>query len=150
MKRFITILKKNSKARIDDETELYWTQRLRAGHDLSIMDVLQPVLYEDEDSSIITFSTNSTVDDNPGTGRIIDKFIYQIPGRALERLALRLTISSLSPERILGYFASQTATAQHCAIFMWHFEPHTFYPWSLECMSSTMISGIKGLAKQSQ
>ena len=150
MKRFTMILKKYSKTRIDHDTELYWAQRLRIGDDFSIIDVMQPVLYEDDDSSISSFSTNSTVDDNPGTGRTIDKFIYQIPGRALERLAFRLTISSLPPERILRYIASQTDTVQQCAIFMWHFQPHETYPLAFGCVTTTVISGIKGLVKQSR
>ena len=62
---------------------------------------------EDEDyaMSISSFSTNATMDSNPGAGVTIDKYFYQICGRAIERLALkvsmRLNIYHPSPAQIL-------------------------------------------------
>ena len=38
------------------------------------------------DSELSCFSTSTmTVNDNPGTGRVLDKFVFQRGGRALER-----------------------------------------------------------------
>ena len=43
----------------------------------------------------------STIDDNPGTGRILDKYIYQALGRLVERWIRHITISDLSSEKIV-------------------------------------------------
>ena len=40
-----------------------------------------------------TYSTNWTCDDIPGTGRIIDKYVYQLLGRKLEMLMTRLPVN---------------------------------------------------------
>lgn len=42
-------------------------------------------------------STLATVDDNPGTGRIIDKFFYQPIGQSIERLLLNLELKYFHP-----------------------------------------------------
>ena len=39
-------------------------------------------------------SDTSTVSNNPGTGRIIDKYIYQVLGRMLERCAGRIAMAT--------------------------------------------------------
>ena len=62
---------------------------------------------EDETLSISTFSTNATMDDNPGTGRTIDMRFYQPVGRAIEkfalRIAIRLNICHPPPAQILRF-----------------------------------------------
>ena len=50
--------------------------------------VLVPVL----DSASV--SDTSTVTNNPGPGRIIDKYIYQVLGRMLERCAGRIAMAT--------------------------------------------------------
>ena len=50
--------------------------------------------------SIQSFSTTATVDDNPGTGRVLDTYFFQPAGRRIERLAMRFTIRHLHPWRI--------------------------------------------------
>ena len=60
---------------------------------------------EDNSSSVTSFSTNATMDDNPGAGLTIDKYFYQPLGRAIEKFALkiamRLNICHPSPAQIL-------------------------------------------------
>lgn len=58
----------------------------------------------DDTTSLSSHSTNSTVDDNPGTGRLMDKYFYQALGRKFERLIFRIKLPILPPARISGYF----------------------------------------------
>ena len=66
---------------------------------------------EDDDDgdtrSIESFSTTATVDDNPGTGRVLDTYFFQPAGRRIERLAMRFTIRHLHPSRIEAFIASE-------------------------------------------
>lgn len=59
-------------------------------------------------SSISSLSM-ATIDDNPGTGRLIDKYIYQVVGRMIERCAGRIVFRSLPPnaigQRIVDHWA---------------------------------------------
>lgn len=52
--------------------------------------------------TINSFSTNATMDNNVGTGRMLDKF-YQYIGRKIERviLNLRMRVELVPPNRIL-------------------------------------------------
>ena len=65
---------------------------------------------EDDTTSISSFSTNATMDDNPGTGLTIDKYFYQPVGRAIEKfalkIALKLNIYHPSPAQILRFLIS--------------------------------------------
>ena len=45
-------------------------------------------------ASLLTGSSTSTMTDNPGTGRVIDKYIYQVLGRMLERCAGRIAMAT--------------------------------------------------------
>lgn len=58
---------------------------------------------DSETGSINSFSTNATMDNNVGTGRMLDKF-YQYIGRKIERviLNLRMRVELVPPNRILG------------------------------------------------
>ena len=62
---------------------------------------------EDDSSSVTSFSTNATMDGNPGAGLTIDKYFYQPVGRAIEKFALkivgRLNIYHPSPAQILRF-----------------------------------------------
>lgn len=63
-------------------------------------------------NSVRSYSTTSTVDDNPGTGRLIDKYLYQKGGRKVERLIfwVRIKLPNVHPaiiSRIL-YDGSQS------------------------------------------
>ena len=62
---------------------------------------------EDDTSSISSLSTNATMDNIPGTGRIIDMCFYQPVGRAIEKFALkiamRLNICHPSPAQIVRF-----------------------------------------------
>ena len=47
-----------------------------------------------DNASLLTGSSTSTTTDNPGTGRVIDKYIYQVLGRMLERCAGRIAMAT--------------------------------------------------------
>ena len=47
-----------------------------------------------DNASLLTGSSTSTMTDNPGTGRVIDKYIYQMLGRMLERCAGRIAMAT--------------------------------------------------------
>lgn len=68
---------------------------------------------EDDSSSISSFSTTTTADNIPGAGRTVDMFFYQPVGRWIERLAMRLAISSLNPDQISCYIEARLS----CTIF---------------------------------
>ena len=99
--------------------------------------------------SIDSFSTTATVDDNPGTGRVLDTYFFQPVGRRIERLAMRFTIRHLHPSRIeafiaggIGYFSwfdiKLTLGIVLRDIDTMHFSGPTF------------ISGLKSLIRQAQ
>ena len=52
-----------------------------------------------DNASLLTGSSTSTMTDNPGTGRVIDKYIYQVLGRMLERCAGRIAMATYLPAR---------------------------------------------------
>lgn len=74
-----------------------------------------PAYNEEEDdlSSISSFSTTTTAENIPGAGRTVDMFFYQPVGRWIERLAMRLAISSLNPDQIYCYIEARLS----CTIF---------------------------------
>lgn len=100
----------------------------------------------DEDaSSVRTYSTNSTVDDNPGTGRLVDKYLYQKGGRKVERLIfwVRIKLPNVHPviiSRIMysGYYSSRSPTTSLSASM------HGFGGEPI------LISGLQNLVRQTQ
>ena len=98
--------------------------------------------------SIKSFSTTATVDDNPGTGRVLDTYFFQPAGRVIERLAMRLTIRHLHPGRIEAFLHGGSE----------------FSPWQLPMISfgvtlrafekpgffSLYHSGLRSLVRQAQ
>ena len=108
---------------------------------------------EDDDDgdakSIDSFSTTATVDDNPGTGRVLDTYFFQPAGRRIERLAMRFTIRHLHPSRIeafiaggIGYFPF----IEHkltLSFALRRINPRNF-------SVPTVISGLKSLVRQAQ
>lgn len=57
----------------------------------------------DDTSSMSSFSTTATTDDNPGAGWTVDKYFYQPVGRRIENLAFQISMPFLSPFRIFQY-----------------------------------------------
>ena len=47
-----------------------------------------------DNASLLAGSSTSTMTDNPGTGRVIDKYVYQVLGRMLERCAGRIAMAT--------------------------------------------------------
>lgn len=53
----------------------------------------------DEDtSSVSSYSTTATMDDNPGAGLTVDKYFYQPAGRRFEKITSRIVKPFLSPD----------------------------------------------------
>ena len=68
---------------------------LMRGGTLHVSTTLAPNMpfVESDDVSFSTTSTTSTATNNPGTGRIIDKYIYKVVGKMIERCAGRIAMS---------------------------------------------------------
>lgn len=56
-----------------------------------------PVPVADVDIASLAISNSSTITDNPGPGRVIDKYIYRVLLRTLERCAGRIAMSTYLP-----------------------------------------------------
>ena len=109
---------------------------------------------EDDDDgdtrSIESFSTTATVDDNPGTGRVLDTYFFQPAGRRIERLAMRFTIWHLHPSRIEAFIAPEKI-----GLLPWHGTKLTLSialrnvgRWYFS--GTTIISGLKSLVRQAK
>ena len=106
---------------------------------------------DDDTRSIQTFSTTATVDDNPGTGRVLDKYFYQPAGRGIERLALRFTIRYLHPWRISEFlnafardgFYNDLKERSTLEMTLHHIDRSG-------SRGSTTVAGLKSLIRQAQ
>lgn len=98
---------------------------------------------DDDTCSILTVSTNATMGNIPGTGRLIDTYLYQFFGRKLERFIFRVSMATLSPDRIVQYLWKVNNDG--------HFLPYDI-PLSdiIDGFSKDKLSGLKGLVKQTQ
>ena len=114
---------------------------------------------EDDDDgdtrSIESFSTTATVDDNPGTGRVLDTYFFQPAGRRIERLAVRFTIRHLHPSRIEAYIAGVNAYYSKfdikftLSIALREID-RVHLLWPTVVFGPTVISGLKSLVRQAQ
>ena len=100
--------------------------------------------------SIESFSTTATIDNNPGTGRVLDMYFFQPAGRQIERLAMRFTIRHLHPWRI------QTFVNRIFEIDPW-ITPKLTLDNALQEIGragndsgSTVVAGLKSLVQQAQ
>ena len=106
---------------------------------------------DDDTRSIETFSTTATVDDNPGTGRVLDKYFYQPAGRGIERLALRFTIRYLHPWRISEFLNVFARDCFHVDLEeRFTLETTLHYSDSSGSRGSTTVAGLKSLVRQAQ
>lgn len=114
---------------------------------LADFDVYRSETDDDDTSTISSYSTNSTVDDNPGTGRLIDKHIYQRLGRKLERFLFWIKPPMLTPGQICAFFEKQNG------------EHGIFYSLGLTSRGGSIVDsfrdrssvyGLKCLIKQTQ
>ena len=128
------------------ERELFYVMCSRMAQTQAYKNELE--VDDGDTGSIETFSTNATVDDNPGTGRVLDKYFYQPAGRRIERLALRFTIRYLHPWRISEFLSALRGIGLS--------EPQQTLDESLRHFSrlgsigSTVVSGLKSLVRQAQ
>lgn len=104
-------------------------------------------------SSDTSWSTNDTSDDNPGPGRLLDKYLYQKGGKKVERLIFwtRMRIPNIDPSRISNYIEFLTrphgpdgsmVTKREAIIDLQHFFGKD--------NASTIISGLKNLVHQTK
>lgn len=105
---------------------------------------------DDDTSSITSHSTFSTVDDNPGTGRVIDKHLYQKFGRTLERVIFRIKLPSLLPAQISRFFMG--IHGEHNREIRAVLIDET---WSMKCIlycnqGKSKLYGLKCLVKQTE
>lgn len=107
---------------------------------------------DDDANSVSSHSTNATVDDNPGTGRLIDKYLYQREGRRLEYFIFRIRLPSLPPARISRFIEDQ-----YGAFLLLRYEDDIGVPLSdlptlicFDSRGSTTLSGMKSLVQQTR
>ena len=109
---------------------------------------------EDDDAgdakSIDSFSTTATVDDNPGTGRVLDTYFFQPAGRRIERLAMRFTIRHLHPSRIEAYIAGGGIILYSMFDIKFTLSIALQRIGVVYSSVSTVISGLKSLVRQAQ
>lgn len=97
---------------------------------------------DDDTNSMWSISTNSTMDNIPGTGRTIDTYFYQFFGRKIERLIFRISIAHLSPDRILHFLWVDNIAFPDSRFSL----SHTIYV----IRNDVQVAGLKSLVKQSQ
>lgn len=103
---------------------------------------------DDDGDSMISILTMETIDNQPGTGRFLDTYIYQPLGRRIERLAMRYTIASLHPARIAQYIEASPSEGPD---FRWYtLNTAIANLCRFESNGSTILAGMKGLVKQTQ
>lgn len=102
---------------------------------------------DDDASSIRSYSTTSTVDDNPGTGRLIDKHLYQKGGRRVEKLIFwaQIRLPNVNPVLISRILTGITISIS--------FKNPTIPLSALKNYYTTgpiVISGLQNLVQQTQ
>ena len=104
---------------------------------------------DDDTRSIESFSTMATVDDNPGTGRVLDTYFFQPAGRRIERLAMRFTIRHLHPQRIEAFIDGEISYSRWLGPKL---ALSDVLQWIDEFRSSgpTVVAGLKSLVRQAQ
>lgn len=103
---------------------------------------------DDDASSISSFSTTATADNLPGTGRLLDKYFFQPMGKKIETLAMRVTISTLSPAHISRYIESGFKNVDACLRNMPISD--VLAQTSRFHNGSICIAGLKSLVKQTR
>lgn len=99
--------------------------------------------------SIISFSTTSTADNLPGTGRLIDLYIYQRFGKKIERLALQHNVSSLPAISIANFLDEGMDNDFHDHCFGAPLRDVISY-LSKEKIGSAYLAGLRSLVKRAQ
>ena len=103
---------------------------------------------DDDARSVESFSTTATVDDNPGTGRVLDTYFFQPAGRRIERIAMRFTIRHLHPWRIEAFIHG-------CTRRVLLFSSKLTLSDALRGIDNnrsgtTVVAGLKSLVRQAQ
>ena len=102
----------------------------------------------DDTYSLVRTETNDTIDDNPGPGRIIDKYIYQRYGRKIERCIWRMSLSFLPSgvlaQRILEMQRTKFLCGADIAV------GQAFELISIETDGRAVVDGLKCIAKQAR
>lgn len=150
--RLSAILKKHSKHRSTDRKYLLGDWALDGelhGPRLTLTSVyIEEAGYEDTDDarSISSFSTNATMDNIPGPGRMLDK-LYQHLGRKIERGIFRISIYSLHPNKIFQYlWKGESYGLKFCG----RSTPSNAIDYVHRELGSASLAGLKGLVYQAQ
>lgn len=106
---------------------------------------------DSDTSSISSGASDETIDDNPGTGRTIDTYVYQKLGRKIERVIYRAGMSFLSPARILQYI---TKRKKRSALVGLTFNAYPDMGKLVEhltiCYGPAVLAGLKSLVHQAR
>ena len=104
-----------------------------------------------DDDSVSSVSTMETMDDNPGTGRMIDKHVYQKLGGKIERLFCRIGMSFLSPDRIVRYIVSQKTSSSLIGIDVRAIrETNSLTDYLVGSYGAPVLAGVKSLVRQTR
>lgn len=103
-------------------------------------------------------STLATIDDNPGTGRLIDKYVYQPIGQSIERIFLSLELRYFChPENSAGQIVKFLQASDYSGEYIpideiWRIHFKSFEKNAAElCISLVMeISRKEGIVKAFQ
>ena len=140
-KSFVNVLKRKSS---DEASHFYAGRLLRAPRTRSYIVELND---DDDAKSIESFSTTATVDNNPGTGRVLDTYFFQPVGRRIERFALRITIGHLHPWRIEAFISENSKTE---GILKQTLKDALQGIDARVNTGPIIVSGLKGLVRQAQ
>lgn len=99
--------------------------------------------YENDCSSVSSYSTTATMDDNPGAGLSIDKYFYQPVGRKIEKIAFRIAMPLLPPGSIFRYMEKS-----FCSAYL-DFSSHDTDVHDAR-MKSVFLTGLNSLLHQTQ
>ena len=101
--------------------------------------------------SVSSVSTMETVDDNPGTGRVIDKYVYQKGGRKVERLFCRIGMSFLSPDKVVRYIMKRKADASLLGIKLGALKDiNSLSDLIVDSYGAAALAGVKNLIRQTR
>jgi hypothetical protein len=100
---------------------------------------------EEDTSSMSSFSTTATMDNNPGAGCTVDKYFYQPMGRRIEKLAMRIVMPILSPNRIFQYIEENNRDRPFLISLSFVGGHLTYHE-----LSSVKLAGLSSLVSQTQ
>ena len=106
---------------------------------------------DSDTDSILSSASDDTIDDNPGTGRTIDTYVYQKFGRKIERVIYRTGMSLLSPARIMRYIIRRKSSNKLVGIsFSAYPDMGQLVGHLTLCYGPAVLAGLKSLVNQAR